>query len=124
MEKATKHGIKTQNLPKIILKIGGIAGEKTAIWRRMRININSKTTGRQHLEEIYLSENARDNIISYETLQNLGYITKNNTGKLETITIGEKHAKVNDTEKEKHHGEQNKIETPQTETREPDILER
>ena len=28
MEEATKHGIKTQNLPKIILKKGGIAGEK------------------------------------------------------------------------------------------------
>ena len=103
MEEATKHGINAEKLPKILLNVCGMAGAKTPIWRRMRINIKSKTIGKQHLEEVYLSENTKHNIMSYETLQNLGYIRTENTGRLKTIIIGRTITNTYKTEAENHH---------------------
>ena len=70
-DEATKHGINAEKSPKILLNICGIverlSGAKMAIWKRLCINIKSETTGKQHLEEVYLSENTQFNDIRNTT---------------------------------------------------------
>ena len=99
---AAKHGVNPEELPKIILRVCGIAGAKTAIWKRLCFNIRSEITGKTHLKEIYLSNNTKHNIMSYETLKNLGHIREDNTGKHITIMEENTHNNNKDPKMKPH----------------------
>ena len=66
---ATSGGIDVESLPDIELHIMGVAGKMTANWKRFRVHLQSESTGIMHLEEIYLSPEVKDNLLSYETLK-------------------------------------------------------
>ena len=46
----------------------------TAKWNRFTVHLTLKETWRTHLEEIYLSEDVRDELMSYEPLKRLGHV--------------------------------------------------
>ena len=74
MEEARRQGVDVGNLPDISLSITGIGGSMNARSKRFRVRITSEETGESHFEEIYLVEDVKDALLSYETLQRLGHI--------------------------------------------------
>ena len=76
-EVATK-GIKVNNLPKVKLNITRATGESLTDLRQLSVYLTSKETGLTHQEELYISPEAKDNIISYEMLKRLEYTHTNN----------------------------------------------
>ena len=85
---ATNKGVKLDELPNVKLNI---TGATITYWKRLRVHLKSNKTGITHQEEIYISPEARDNLISYETLKRLGHTHKNiaggnELGKTETNT--------------------------------------
>ena len=76
-EDATKSGIQTKNLPDTEQHINRVAGKMTANWKRFRVHLQSERTGITHLEEIYLSPEVKDNLLSYKALKRLGHVDDN-----------------------------------------------
>ena len=89
-------------LPKLKLNITGATGTRLTDWRQLSVYLKSKETGITHQEELYISPEAKDNIISYETLKRLGYTHTNNGTEspkpehtIETTNINNQRASIN-----------------------------
>ena len=94
---ATNKGVKLDKLPKIKLNILGATGGIIPNWKRLRVHLKTNETGKTHQEEKYITPEARDNLISYETLKKLGHKHKNTAngkelGNTETNTTQQKQA--------------------------------
>ena len=74
---ATNKGVKLKELLNVKLNIMGATGGTITNWKRLRVHLKSNKTGIIHQEEIFISPEARDNLLSYETLKRLGHTHKN-----------------------------------------------
>ena len=66
-EKTRAIGVDVENIPNIDLDISGVAGKMMAKWKIFRVHLTSEETGETHLQEIYLSDEVRDELMSYKT---------------------------------------------------------
>ena len=73
-KEAENKGIDISTLPQTKIDVTGATEGKITNWKKMSIHIRSNETGIQHREDIYISPEAKNNIISYATLKRLGYI--------------------------------------------------